>query len=214
MIINMLTMRRARENYLDPTMASLFASGWCGLPLNLILGSADESHVEAYRDRCNVVSWDQQAREIHVNFSLNYIRALRHDPNFDAVICEDDIEFSRDWLARLLLAVREVPLAKYVLSLYTAHDLSDPGWARGKHYRAYSAEIFWGTQAVFYPACVRLELAKYIEDGMERKPGDLLIAEWGAKNECLYVTNGSLVQHKGTQTSVWGNFHTAWNYVG
>jgi hypothetical protein len=214
MIINVLTISRPGQNYLGSTLASLCESDWCQLPVNLILGSSDERHVSQYRDRFKVVSWDKDSKRIHVNFCLNYIRALRHDHREDVVICEDDIEFSRDWLARLLLAVREIPLAKYVLSLYTAHDLSDQSNERGRHHRAYGARGFWGTQAVFYPGCVRLEIAKYIEDNIERKPGDLLIGEWCAKHECLYMTQGSLVQHMGEQTSGLGKFHTAWNYVG
>jgi hypothetical protein len=212
MIINIITVNRTGENYLAKTIDSLCASDWCGLPINLILGSADERHVAAYQDRFKVVKWDQESKRIHVNFCLNYIRALRHEPRNDVVICEDDIEFSRNWLARLLLAVREVPLAKYVLSLYTAHDLSDALYKRGKHYRIYGGRFFWGTQAVFYPACARLEIAKYIEDNIERKPGDLLIGEWCTKHNCLFMTEGSLVQHIGIGTTGLGKFHSAWNY--
>ncbi len=214
MIINILTVKRVGQNYLDATVRSLVASDWCELPVNLILGGNDERHVRDYKDRFSVVKWDKEVGPVRVSFSRNYIRALRHQAGEDVVICEDDIDFSKHWLARLLLAVREIPLAKYVLSLYTANDLSHESWRRGKHHRAYAARYFWGTQAVYYPGCVRLEIAKYIEDNIERKPGDLLIGEWCAKHECLFMTQGSLVQHMGVETSGLGKFHSAWNFVG
>jgi hypothetical protein len=149
-----------------------------------------------------------------LGFCLNYIRALRHAPHEDVVILEDDLEFSKHWLARLMLGVEEIPLSRYVLSLYSANDLSSPNLHRGDHYRAYPPLRFYGTQAVYYPAAVRLEVVKYIEDNLGRRAGDLLIGEWCRKHGSLYCTQLSLVQHIGvcsTFTEV--PHHTAWNYT-
>jgi len=131
------------------------------------------------------------------------------------VICEDDIEFSKRWLERLSLAIEEIPFSRYVLSLFSATDLSAPSLDRGKHYRAYWPACFYGTQAVYYPSGVRLEIAKYVEDNIERKHGDILIGEWCGKHRCLYNTQLSLVQHIGvcsSMTSVKCR-HVAWNYT-
>src|SRR5262249_38181312 len=110
------------------------------------------------------------------------------------------------------LAAWEIPQRRCVLSLYTAHDLSHASLERGKYYRYYPARFFWGTQAVYYPADVRLEIAQYIEENRERRPGDLLLGEWCRARDCLFNTDGSLVQHVGMSSTGLGRYHRAWNY--
>jgi len=214
MILNIITINRPGKDYLHKTIESLYASDWHDTPVHLIVGNEDESHVEAYQQCFNVVKWDKETKRPQVDFCLNYIRALRHQPDDDVVICEDDIEFGKTWLARLSQAVGEIPFSRYVLSLYSANDLSNPSLRRGQHYRLYPSWYFYGTQAIYYPAGVRLEIAKYIEDNIERKPGDVLIGEWCVKHRCLYSAQGSLVQHVGVcSTGLAAFHHTAWNYT-
>jgi hypothetical protein len=55
MIINMTTFAGRQKHYIDQTPESLSQSDGRDLPLNLILGSYDTSHVEKYRGAANIV---------------------------------------------------------------------------------------------------------------------------------------------------------------
>jgi hypothetical protein len=120
-------------------------------------------------------------------------------------------------MARTLFAIEEIEqrLTRYILSLYSSQDLSDPAFNRGNWHRSYYAPSFYGTQGVFYPFCVRRPLADYLShpENVERKPGDLLISEWAHENNCLYATQGSLVDHMGEQSTGLGGYHTAWQFL-
>ena len=50
MQINMTTFAGRTRHYIHETLQSLFSSDWreTNLPVNLIMGSADESHVREY----------------------------------------------------------------------------------------------------------------------------------------------------------------------
>ena len=55
MIINMTTVASRQKHYIDRTLESLFQSDGRDIPLNLILGSSDTSHVERYRNVATLV---------------------------------------------------------------------------------------------------------------------------------------------------------------
>src|SRR5262249_57587255 len=61
MIINMTTVASRQTHYIDRTLESLFQSDGRDIPLNLILGSSDTSHVEQYRNVATLVAWDEEA---------------------------------------------------------------------------------------------------------------------------------------------------------
>ena len=84
MIINMTTVASRQKHYIDRTLESLFQSDGRDIPLNLILGSSDTSHVERYRNVATLVAWDEeaesQARQENLRHkcNVNAIRALRY----------------------------------------------------------------------------------------------------------------------------------------
>jgi hypothetical protein len=212
MKINIITINRAPNNYIAGTLAALRASDWQKYhhPVTVCAGSYDTT----YLNDCgfDILPWREREPENKwVGFCLNYVRALRF--GFGGVIVlEDDVTVCPDWLSKVDAAVAEIPLERYVLTLYSANDLSHPDFNRGNHYRSYYAPMFYGTQAVYFPETVRYEVADYIYEHRLRTAGDLLIAEWADKNNCLYALQGSVVQHNGhISTGVAGHGHTAWN---
>ncbi len=214
MEISILTINRSpNPNYLGETLASLQISDWrhSRIPVNFIMGSENTGHVP-HEFEASIVLWQEPRSKLHANFTRNYIRALCFHPGVDLVICEDDVRFSRNWLARLLFAVREIKASKFAISLYSASNLGAKALDCGTWHRRYPARRFYGTQGVFYPAAVRSELAEYLERNIGRRPGDLLIGEWCHQNKCLFLTQGSVIQHIGScSTGLGGRCHLAWN---
>src|SRR5262249_51030595 len=102
MQINMTTFAGRTRHYLHETLQSLFSSDWpeTNQPVNLILGSADESHVREYAEHPSVriIPWDGETRDsMRLNCTLNKIRALRCGDGESTLICEDDILFPPNW---------------------------------------------------------------------------------------------------------------------
>jgi hypothetical protein len=221
MKISFITVNRPLINYLDSTLDSLDKSDWkhTNILINLYVGNEDESYVEKYRhdDRITIVSWEGIACEnLTERFNTNYFRGLQPD----TIVCEDDIRFSPTWFARTIFAMGEIEKDKikpYVLSLYTAQDFGGECWRRGNWYRAYWAEKFWGTQGVYYPEVESLRKhfqikMEYMKDSKNYYNADLVIREWVDAHQCLYLTQGSVVQHVG-RVSCGGQgtgFHEAW----
>lgn len=212
MDINIITINRT-EPYLKNTLESLKNSDWRlkNIPINLIMGSSEEDYVSEYP--YNKVHWTgERPKIITESFTKNYIRALRHGEG-DIFIFEDDIEFSRNWLMRTMFAIKELNNIKFILALYTAQNVGHDSFARGRWYRSYPAKRFYGTQGMFYPKGIRNLVADYLEANITRKPGDLLINELMRREQCLYVTQGSVLQHHGYVTTGLGKkCHKAWNY--
>jgi hypothetical protein len=211
MKINIITIDRAPNNYIDKTVAALRASDWqkYQYPVTLCAGSASTDYLNEFG--LDILPWREQKPENkYVGFCMNYVRALRF--GFGGVIVlEDDVTVCPDWLERLEAAIKEIPFDRYVLALYSANNLGNSVFERGVHYRSYYAPVFYGTQAVYFPETVRYEIADYVYSNRDRLPGDLLIGEWANANSCLYALQGSVVQHIGAITTGIGNYHTAWN---
>ena len=221
MNLNIITVARKGE-YLHKTLETLECSDWkySNIPIGLLMGSEDEGYVERYRSdsRITIVPWVGEKPQIHVAFVLNYIRALQHNTlGTGLCVFEDDIAFTKNWLARTLFAIQEMEcksnLSHYILSLYTARDLSGSSFNRGKWYRSYLANWFFGTQGCYFPKIVQEELAMYLEDNQDRKPGDLLLSEWCYHHQNLYNTSGSIVDHMGAISTGLGGHHHPWNLL-
>lgn len=214
MRINLITVDRKQNNYIQSTLDSLRKSDWRGRPhtVTLFAGGDDTEYLKDLG--FDILPW-REAKPEHprLGFCMNYARALRHGFG-DVVIVEDDLEFCPDWLARLNEAIDEIKMEKYILALYSAIDLSPGAFDLGRHYRSYFAPSFFGTQAMYYPESVRYELADFIYQNRNRKPGDLLISEWATTNNCLYSLQGSVVQHMGIVSTGCASFHhRAWNLL-
>jgi hypothetical protein len=219
MRLNMITVDRSpHANYLGSTLSSLARSVWNAqeIPLTLCVGNEKEAYAAGLG--YDVLSWNgPQFENRWVSFVDNYVRALRHGDG-DVIVCEDDLEFAPGWVERLKAGVCELRAyrSRFVLSMYAPWH---PGWTwrrSGKHHRPYRTSRFFGTQAMFYPADVRLELADYMEEHRRQKPGDLLISQWcDAHNEStLFLLRGSVVQHVGSvSTGLGSGRHRAWNLL-
>ena len=200
MIINLITFAVRQIHYIDQTMESLAQSDGRDLPINLIVGSYDTSHIEKYRGVANIVPWDQasewQSRPGNPrhNCNVNEIRALRYGDDDQCVVCEDDIIFEKDWLSQLKATIEQIDHKDYVLNLGQDGDQS-PDKRFGEH----TASYLCGTQAIFYPTKeLRTAVADYSMENIRSATIDQLIGRWAKKYSKLYNTTPVLVAHVGT----------------
>ena len=205
MQINITTFAGRQERYIDQTLDTLFQSDWrdTDIPVNLIMGSADESHVQAYtaHPAIRIVPWDiESLGRTRWNCTLNKIRALRWGEDDTTVICEDDIRFRPNWLASLRAASAELENQEYVLSLFAAeHFLNDANFVPGKMLiKRYPTLTMQGAQAVYYPSkAIRHQVAEYLSTNLRRGCGDALIGQSARAFASLYSTKDVLVDHIG-----------------
>src|SRR5947207_7161339 len=149
MIINMTTLASRQKHYIDRTLESFFQSDGRHIPLNLILGSSDTSHVERYGNVATLVAWDEEAEsqarqgKLRHNCNVNAIRALRYGDNDYCLCCEDDVIFDANWLSQLMLTVAEIDRPEYVLNLGQRCDQPS-----GKRYATHTQPYLCGAQGI------------------------------------------------------------------
>jgi hypothetical protein len=205
MQMNITTFANRRQHYIHEMMESLFRSDWreSDIPVNLIMGSEDESHVQEYggHPAIRIVPWDAETDpNLRFNCTLNKIRALRYGDDDSTLICEDDITFFPDWIASLSATVAELEDERYVLSLFAAHELLAasslvPGKTLIRHY---PTRVLQGAQAIFYPSrAIRNEVADFLTSDMRNACGDELIGQYARSVGALYSTKNVLVSHIG-----------------
>jgi hypothetical protein len=199
MIINMTTIASRQQHYIDQTLESLFQSDGRDIPLNLILGSRDASHVERYRNVATVVAWDEQAErqarvgKLRRNCNVNAIRALRYGDDDYCLCCEDDIIFDPHWFSQLMLTIAEIDRREYVLNLGQERD-QEPG----KRYATHTRSSLCGAQGIFYPSKrLRNALANYLEQNIAAGTNDLLVGKFAKRFVALYNTTPVLITHIG-----------------
>ena len=205
MQINMTTFAGRQRHYIDQTLQSLFSSDWreTNLPVNLIMGSADESHVRehATHPSVRIVPWDVETSDIlRWNCTLNKIRALRYGDDEPTLICEDDILFSSNWFSALKLATAEMGDEEYILSLFAAKpDLEQARFVTDKRWvKRYPTFVLQGAQALFYPTnALRNKVADFLQENLTRANGDELIGRYARAHAALYATKEVLVENVG-----------------
>jgi len=205
MQINMTTFAGRSRHYIHETLQSLFSSDWreTNLPVNLIMGSADESHIREYaaHPSIRIVPWDVETNDIlRWNCTLNKIRALRYGDDEPTLICEDDIAFSPNWFAALKLATAEMDEEEYILSLFAAKpELEQARLVTGKRLvKRYPTYFLQGAQALFYPTkALRNKVADFLQGNLTRSNGDELIGRYARSHAALYATKEILVEHVG-----------------
>jgi len=130
MIINMTTYAARKTHYIDKTFDYLYKSDGRDIPVNLILGSYDTSHIDKYRGLVNLVPWDESAQRDTIGGSLrrscsvNAVRALRYGDDEFCLCCEDDIGFKPDWYSQLKLTIEQIEQKEYILNLGQPSDHS------------------------------------------------------------------------------------------
>jgi CheY-like chemotaxis protein len=230
-----MTIRRSPE-YVHTTLASLLLSDPLVHELrglHLVVGGAEVEYLNHYRQhhRIEIHQMEQEDAQrirgwtLHQRFCLNYYRCLTVPPADcrGICICEDDVVFQDGFIEKMLAAVNEMEqthkLTKYLLDLYLPYGLlPEPSFRWGQYCVKYHALSFYGTQCMFYPRPVVLELAKFLhEHGVShyRLEGDMLIREYAIATDGLYGTVRSLVQHIGFVSSgLAGFFHRAPTFHG
>ena len=199
----MTTFGGRQKHYIDRTLASLFESDGRHLPINLILGSSDASHVTRYRDVASIVLWNLEAElqarkgQLRHNCNVNAIRALMYGDSDYCLCCEDDIVFEKNWYAELMLTVGEIERADYVLNLGQSSDRSYTG-----RYAEHKKRYLCGAQAIFYPRkTLRRAVGQYVRDNIRNGLNDFLIGRYAKRRAVLYNTVPVLVKHIGGVSS-------------
>ena len=205
MQINMTTFAGRTRHYIHQTLQSLFSSDWreTNRPVNLIMGSADESHIRDYAGHPSIrtVPWDVETNPIlRWNCTLNKIRALRCGDDGPMLICEDDILFPPNWFSQLKLATAEMGDEEYILSLSAAKPaLEKARLVTGKRLvKRYPTYVLQGAQALFYPTqALRNNVADFLQENLTRANGDELIGRYARAHAVLYATKDVLVENVG-----------------
>jgi len=199
MIINMITIGARKVHYIDKTLEHLRKSDGRDIPVNIVLGSYDTSHVEKYRGTINLVPWNQGAEgdSIVGNYrrgcSINMVRALRYGDDEQCLCCEDDIGFKPDWYHQLKLTIEQIEEREYILSLGQGSDQSPD-----KRYATHTRPALIGSQGIFYPTKkLRSSIAQFLQENMRRGTTDNLIGEYGKRFAKLYNTTPTLIWHIG-----------------
>lgn len=226
-----------QEPYLKNTLRSLEATGFFDkperLPLRLICGSPDSSHLNEYQHDARYEIDPMSAREaeermfpiagVALRATWGHHRCLHHEkasPDCDAVlVMEDDIKFSMGWLGHLEAAVREIVGLhgrRWLLSLYTPH-LKEPlqAYRAGKKWIRREYAGFYGAQAILYPVSVRDSYLAYLAGHTLNLPHDLALPEvMKTLNIPIFTTAPCLVQHMGkVKQGVSSGYHVSESFI-
>jgi hypothetical protein len=203
MIINMVTFAARDVHYIDRTLEFLAESDGRDIPINLILGSYDTSHVDKYRGKVNLVLWNESAEgdsipgDLRRSCSINAIRSMRYGDDDYCLCCEDDVGFKPDWYSQLKLTIEEIEEQEYILGLSQATD--EP---TDKRYAPHTRVHLVGAQAIFYVGKkLRHAVARFVHENMRRGMNDNLVGEYGKKYSHLYNTVPTLAWHAGQVSS-------------
>lgn len=204
MIINMTTFAGRQKHYIHRTLESLSRSDGRHVPVNLILGSNDTSHVEQYRGSVNIVPWDREAQslaregKLRHNCNVNALRALRYGDDDHCLCCEDDIVFDECWLDQLSRTIEQIDRKDYVLNLGHGSREQEPG----KRYAVHSQPFLCGGQGIFYPSkALRSSVADYLQQNIYKGLNDALIGRYAKQYAALYNTVPRLIGHIGGTSS-------------
>lgn len=192
------------KNYISETITSLEKNTKEKLFIKLVVGSPDTGYLDEYKNKYMVVPFPTKKWEAIKNHPVryraifNYYRCLGLYGT-DALIFEDDIIFTNNWLAKLATIVKEIEnqgLKKYILTLYSPYQETANF---EKNYGFLGSFLFYGTQGMYYPASVKKELYEYLyQEGVLKNtaPYDELVAQYSAKHKIPIIDcKHSLVQH-------------------
>lgn len=202
------THYKREPNYLIETLNSLKNSDFrhTNIPIRIFLGSEETEALEGYE----CIPWVGGDYGVRHNVNINYLQALNYNDE-ETIICENDINYGRNWLAKLFLTICELEHFKsyknYIVSCYR------PRGVDGKKYlwtKEYYPSTFYGVQAMYYPNketknIVSNSIITMINDHF----CDLLIAKSGLP---MFSCLRSTIQHTGHEHSASGNLHYAGDF--
>jgi hypothetical protein len=147
--------------------------------VHLVVGGAEVEYLNQYRHHYRIEIHQMSQEDAHrtrlwtlrQRFCLNYYRCLTVPPADcrGICICEDDVIFQDGFIDKMLSAVNEMEethkLTKYLLDLYLPDGLlPEPSFRCGPYCAKYQAPSFYGTQCMYYPRPVVLELAQFVHE--------------------------------------------------
>ena len=201
--------KKREPDYLQQTLNSLECSDWrhTKIPVTIFLGGDDEDGSE-YNYEC--IPWVGGDYGRPDNIIINHWRAITH---YQTNVCvfEDDIQFGRNWMAKLFLAIEEIEYYRkktnYCISMYTHRNYPK----RGIWYCSYG-ETFYGSQGLYFPIRAINSIGDYLIQNMGRCNSDLLIGEWARKKSRMYTPLKSTIQHIGRSSGAKSPYHESHNF--
>ena len=192
------------KNYIYQTIDSLEKNSTEKLFIKLVVGSPETEYLEKYKIKYTVIpfptnKWNFiKLNSVRYRAIFNYYRCLGLYSS-DALIFEDDINFTDNWLVKLNNIVKDIEnqgIRKYILSLYSPYQETS---LFEKDYGFLGSFLFYGTQGMYYPSTIKKDLYEYIyQEGVLKNsaPYDELVAQYAAKNKIPIIDcKKSLVQH-------------------
>lgn len=220
------------EDYLHSTLGSLLPEYPYAddAPVSLVVGSPVTTHLRCYHShpKINIIdmgpnTWSWIKNKIPMlRGTWNYYRCLTYPPAGarGTLILEDDLRFTRGWRARLestLSVLEKQNGSDFLLSLYMASDITPVVFQPSQLYVGYPSAEFFGTQAIYYPAKIRTDFARYLKaHGVVANESfyDILLRGYLLQSGTpLFSTNPCLVQHTGKKSVSQTGWHISSSFV-
>ncbi|HYE32117.1 MAG TPA: hypothetical protein VEH27_11860 [Methylomirabilota bacterium] len=198
--------RSPKPNYMADTEASFLSNG--GGDFTVLVGNDSASYLQSSKGTVIPLQAEEASAlavyPLRFRGATNYARMISHELETapeDLLACEDDIQFTCDFRRKLQKALTSVPVKRFILTLYSAHNLN------GKPIDEINPRSFFGTQAIFFPWVIRRDLALYYKRRLAAWTKDIpvsfvtydmVLADFCRENSIpIYACNPSLVQHTG-----------------
>jgi hypothetical protein len=223
-----ITTVRRPGNYLHTLLDCLPPE----LAVRLVVGEPDDTFLPAHPaiHRVQILvprheEWSPfQQRPVAQRAAWNYWRALTVGASGDGtrglLVLEDDVTLAAGWVDRLRLTIRQLRAQhgdRWILALYTSVLPMPPPHPGRPRVLPYPPQMFYGTQAIYYPPGMRTELADHLRRMTVESfqvPYDIAIALHLRQMEIpLFATVPCLAQHIGeVSTGLATFFHRASRY--
>ncbi len=195
------------------------------IALRLVVGSPDCEYLRRYRENPFIEIIQPPSSEwahfqncvVHQRAAWNYWRTLNLDTRNlyrqGMIVFEDDIIPARKWEGRLFEIIDQIEshhITKYILALYDSL-VGLPKPLNNVYYTQYPVQLFYGTQAIYYPEAIRIDFLNYLKvNGVDnfRIPYDHLLKEFAEEIKVpIFAASPCLVQHIGEISTGLGTFH-------
>lgn len=180
------------------------------LPKRLVVDGQDASYLERHAEEFTIEPQAPRSEHTLRRVFDNFRRVLEGRGNLLAL--QDDVIFGRQWVSRLEGAIEAQAKAvngdeRFVMTLYNAQLLTD------KPIHKLTPTLFYGTQAVYFPAAVRDELCAYIDRSLATGrvlTDDMMLKAFLLDEDVqLWAVNPNPCQHIGVRSQVGSRFENS-----
>ena len=196
------------ENYIKRTINTIG-----NIPLMIFVNGNDSNYLTPFLSNNISVNLNPPIDKNNklLNQFFNYKYCLEQGYNGvdkGILLIEDDIIFCKNWKKRFDTTILELEILykeNFILSLFTNLPLCNENNIPDSHYLPIPKNRFRGTQGMYYPNKIRLELINFFNNYDKNKiiPYDLIIKQYLIDNPNINIfsTLPCLVQHIGKKSS-------------